>query len=80
MPYDSKLDECLFSESWEKEGGADIITVSVYSYNKGAKKLQITRAAKDKSGELRYGKLGRMTKEEIEGILPIINKAISKMA
>ncbi|HNX90662.1 MAG TPA: hypothetical protein PKY78_06645 [Candidatus Omnitrophota bacterium] len=79
MPYDSKLDECLFTESWEKENGADTITVSVYSYNKGAKKLQITRAGKDKNGELRYGKLGRMSKDEIEGILPIIQKAIQKM-
>ena len=41
MPYDSNLDECLFSKSWETE--SERLTASVYSYNKGQKKLQITR-------------------------------------
>lgn len=77
MPYDSSLDEKLFAESWESERGR--ITVSVYSYNKGAGKLQITRENKDSQDNFRFTKLGRMSKEEVEAILPLINKAIEHM-
>ena len=77
MPYDSSLDEQLFSKTWESEGTR--ITVSIYSYNKGAKKLQITRENSDASGNFRFTKLGRLSKEEIEGILPLINEALSNM-
>ena len=77
MPYDSSLDEQLFSNSWEGEGTK--ITVSVYSYNKGAKKLQITRENQTSEGEYRFTKLGRLAKEEAEGILPLIQEALAKM-
>ena len=77
MPYDSSLDESLFSKSWENEGMR--IVVSVFSYNKGAKKLQISRETQNAEGEYRFGKLGRMTKEEIEGILPLIQEATEKL-
>lgn len=77
MPYDPSLDESLFSKAWESEGTR--IVVSVYSYNKGAKKLQISRESQNAEGEYRFGKLGRMTKEEVEGILPFIQEAISKL-
>ena len=59
MAYDSSMDECLFSKSWENDFGQ--LTVSVYSYNKGRKKLQITRELKDGQGNLKFSKLGRMT-------------------
>ncbi len=77
MPYDASLDESLFSKPWESEGMR--IVVSVFSYNKGAKKLQISRETQNAEGEYRFGKLGRMTKEEIEGILPLIKEAMEKM-
>ena len=77
MPYDGSLDEQLFSSSWE--GEATKITVSVYSYNKGAKKLQITRENQTNEGEYRFTKLGRLAKEEAEGILPLIQEALAKM-
>lgn len=77
MPYDGSLDEQLFSNSWEGEGTK--ITVSVYSYNKGAKKLQITRENQANEGEYRFTKLGRLAKEEAEGILPLIQEALAKM-
>ncbi|MBU0759886.1 MAG: hypothetical protein KKC66_01960 [Candidatus Omnitrophica bacterium] len=78
MPYDSSLDESLFSKSHETDLGR--ITVSVYSYNKGPKKLQITRENRNMEGELRFTKLGRLTKEEITVILPFMQEAIGKMA
>ena len=77
MPYDSSLDERLFSKVWENE--AERISVSVYSYNNGAKKLQITRENKDRQGNFRFVKLGRLSKEELEGILPFVQEALGNM-
>jgi len=77
MPYDSNLDELIFSNSWENESTR--ITVSVYSYNGGPKKLQVTRENKDSSGIFRFTKLGRLSKEEIAAVLPNIQEAVNNM-
>lgn len=77
MPYDSSLDKQLFSKSWEGEGTK--ISVSVYSYNNGIKKLQISRENIGAEGEPRFSKLGRLTKEEAEAILPFIQEALHEM-
>ena len=77
MPYGSSLDECLFTKSCESD--TDRLTVSVWSYNKGTSKLQITRENKNSQGDLRYTKLGRMTKDEVEAILPLIQEAMGSM-
>ncbi|MBD3380188.1 MAG: hypothetical protein GF408_06980 [Candidatus Omnitrophica bacterium] len=77
MPYDKELDVSLFSKAWENDG--ERLTVSVMSYNEGAKKLQISRENQNAQGEMRFAKLGRMTKEEVEGILPLIQEALQHM-
>jgi len=77
MPYDSNLDEQLFAKSWEAE--TTKITVSIYSYNNGPKKIQITRENRDASGNFRFTKLGRLSKEEIEAVLPLIQEALPNM-
>ena len=77
MPYDSSLDEALYSKSWENDTGR--LTVSVYSYNNGPKKLQISRENRTGPGDLRYAKLGRLTREEAEAILPFIQEAVKNM-
>ena len=77
MPYDSSLDEQLFSKA--QEFADSKVTVSVYSYNKGAKKLQISRENQDAEGGYRFAKLGRLTKEEAQAILPFIQEALSSM-
>jgi len=77
MPYDSSLDEQVFSKAWETDAGR--LTVSVYSYNKGQKKLQITRETRNAEGGLRFTKLGRMDKEEVVAILPLIQEATGSM-
>ena len=77
MPYDSSLDEELFSKSWEEDGGK--IVISVHSYNKGPKKLQIVREIKDKMGNASFAKLGRLSKEEIQGVMPLIQEALASM-
>ena len=77
MAYDSKLDEKLFAKSWE--GGDTKLTVGVYSYNRGPKKLQISRELVSDGGQPGFAKLGRMTKEEIQGILPLLQEALGAM-
>lgn len=74
MPYDAALDERLFTKAYEDDLGR--IVVSVYSYNKGVKKLQISRENKTQEGETRFSKLGRMTKEEVEAVLPLMQEAV----
>jgi len=74
MPYDSNLDEQSFSKSWENEFGK--IVVSVHSYNNGPKKLQIIREVKSREGQPSFAKLGRLSKDELQGILPIIQEAL----
>ncbi len=77
MPYEKELDECVFAKSWESE--QERLTASIYSYNKGSKKLQLTRENKNSKGELRFAKLGRLTKEELEAFLPLIQEALTHM-
>ena len=77
MPYERDLDESLFSKTWENEN--ERLTVSIYSYNNGPKKLQITRENRSSQGEFRFTKLGRMTKEEAEAVLPLIREALDNM-
>ena len=78
LSEDESLDKELYSESAEFE--TTKITVSVFSYNEGTPKLQISRENRDQNtGEYRFSKLGRLFKEEVEAILPLINKALEKM-
>ncbi len=77
MPYDKSLDAELFKEI--KDFGGTRISVAVYSYNGGEKKLQITRENKIQDEEWQFTKLGRLSKSEIEELLPIIKTAIGKM-
>ena len=77
MPFDPNLDKKLFSE--EKEFERTKLTVSVMSYNDGPKKLQISRENKTATGDLQFAKLGRMTKEEAEAVLPLMQKALEHM-
>ena len=77
MPYDASLDKEVFAKSYENDDGK--ITVSVHSYNNGPKKLQIVRENRDQEGALRFAKLGRMTKDEVQAILPLVQEASANM-
>jgi hypothetical protein len=77
MPYDSSLDKQLFAKSYETEESK--ITVSVYSYNNGPKKIQISRESRNAEGEFRFGKLGRLTKEECQAVIPLLNEALGHL-
>ena len=77
MPYDKSLDEELFKDV--KEFETTRITVGVYSYNGGQKKLQMVRENRNQNDEWRFAKLGRMTKEEAQEVIPVMTKAIEHM-
>ena len=78
MPgYDASLDEELFGKSVESQDG--ILSVRIMSYNNGTRKLQISRERRNKDGEMKFAKLGRLSKEELESILPLIQEAQSQM-
>ena len=77
MPYDQTLDVASFKET--KEFADTRITVGVFAYNEGTKKLQLSRENQNQNEEWRFAKLGRMTKEEAQEIIPIMAKAIETM-
>jgi hypothetical protein len=78
MAFDKSLDKELFSES--KEFEVTKITVSVHSYNEGQAKMQVSRENRNMdSGEFKWSKLGRMTKEEAEAVIPLMTKALEHM-
>lgn len=77
MPYDSSLDVCIVKKTWEE--GPDRITVSVYSYNNGQKKMQLSRENRNVDGEYRFAKLGRLTKEEAEAVIPLMQEVFKEM-
>ena len=77
MPYDQSLDVSTFKET--KEFGETRITVGVFSYNEGTKKLQLSRENMAQTGEWRFSKLGRLTKEEAQEVVPIMMRAVETM-
>ena len=77
MPYDKELDKETFKEVKEFEDTR--ISVGVYSYNAGLKKMQLSRENLNADGEWRFAKLGRMTKEEAQEIAPLMVKALENM-
>jgi len=77
MPYDRDLDNSVFTKPVETDMGR--LSVNVYSYNNGPKKLQISRETKDKQDNLKFAKLGRITKNEMESLLPLIQEALAHM-
>ncbi|MEA3305231.1 MAG: hypothetical protein U9R52_00280, partial [Candidatus Omnitrophota bacterium] len=55
------------------------ITVGVFAYREGVKKLQLSRENSPQPEEWRFAKLGRMTKEEAEAVIPMMQSAVKKM-
>ena len=77
MAFDKNLDKSLFSETIEFETSR--ITIGVFSYNDGEKKLQISRENMNQNGEWSFAKLGRMFKDEVEKAIPVMQKALEHM-
>ncbi len=77
MAFDKNLDKQLYEEEIESENS--LIKVGVYSYNEGQKKMQLIRQNKSPEGDLKFAKLGRLTKEEAEKVIPAMQRAAEKM-
>lgn len=77
MPFDKELDKELWAETAEFETSK--ITVGVYAYNEGEKKLQLKRENRTQENEWQFAKLGRMFKDEVEAVLPLMKKALEHM-
>ena len=76
--FDKSLDKELFGEEAKFE--TTKIRVSVMCYNGGMKKLQLARENLNvDDGDWRWSKLGRMTKEESQAVLPLMQKALEHM-
>ena len=77
MAYDSSLDQQLFARSWDSPTSK--LIVGVYSYNNGPRKVQITRELTNTEGKPGFAKLGRLTKDELQGILPLLQEALAQL-
>ena len=75
--FDKSLDKEIFSETIALE--TTRITVGVFSYNDGEKKMQVSRENMNQDGEWSFSKLGRMFKDEAEKVIPVMEKALEKM-
>lgn len=77
MAYDPNVDQEIFGKAWENDMGR--LIVGVYSYNNGPRKVQIRRELKEQEGRPSFAKLGRLTKEELQGILPLLQEALGHL-
>ena len=76
--FDKSLDKEIFGKEVRFDNTK--IRVSVFSYNEGTPKLQISRENFDEgSGDFRWTKLGRLQKHEAEAIMPLIKEATENM-
>ncbi|MBI5881318.1 hypothetical protein HZB90_04265 [archaeon] len=74
MPgFDPNLDKEIWSESVTL--GISKLKVSIMSYNDGAPKMQISRERLNQSGEGTFAKLGRLTLDEVNSVMPLMEKA-----
>lgn len=73
-----KFDKKIFSRAWE--GKTWRIIVSVHAYKGGSPKLMLTRERTGRKFEnAPFAKLGRISKEEMMGIYPLLQEALFHM-
>jgi hypothetical protein len=76
MAYDATKDVTL--KTWQTEEG---LQASINQYNEGEKKFQVgPRMFVKKNGEVSYGKVGRLTYDEIVWLRNVIDEAVSMLA
>jgi len=77
--YDKTKDIELFTA--DAEIGKSKFTVTVFSYNNGSPKLQLSKAVKnEETNDFAFvPKLGRFTKEEVKTINGLLAKAYASM-
>ena len=78
MPFNPELDKELWKD--EVRVGKFVLDVKIMQYGEGEKKIQIGRVQKEvPEDEGRFMKLGRLTKEEAEAVLPLFQEAVKNI-
>ncbi len=77
MAYDESKDKIIKSFSLDTE--KDSLVMSLVSYNNGSPKLQITREFTKPNGDKSFGRMGRLTLEEVEFIRGNIEEVLKLM-
>lgn len=77
MVFDKNLDKNKWSDT--KEFETTRISVGVFSYNEGEKKIQISRENRNQDGEWSFAKLGRLFQDEAEFVAEAIKKALEQI-
>lgn len=76
MAYEKDKDKLVWEEVKEFEDTK--VGVGVYKYADLPLKIQISRQNKDKGGWV-FSKLGRLSKEELTAIMPLLKEALEKV-
>ena len=77
MSYSQDKDRLIKAWEYKQENGSLII--SVMSYNEGKPKLQMTRMYTKRSGEVGYGKSGRLSYDELQFIIDNKDEILENM-
>ena len=84
MGYERDLDKTIWSKDVDisnpfNKGTKFKFVVSVMSYKGGQPKIDLKRLTYGAYQKGEYGKVGRITKDEMEDLLPVIKEAMSFM-
>jgi hypothetical protein len=78
MPFDPELDKELVRKDVEFTDRNTRIVVAIKQYNEGEKKIQIGRENL-RAETWQFAKLGRLTKEEAEKMIPAIQEIVAEL-
>jgi hypothetical protein len=78
MAYSKEKDK-LIEVVGTVEGPRSNIEVAIYSYDGASPKIAVTRFSEKEDGGRGFQNLGRLTREEAEGLLPLLKAAAGKL-
>lgn len=78
MAYSKEKDK-LVEVVGTVEGPRSNIEVAIYSYDGASPKIAVTRFLEKEDGGRGFQNLGRLTREEAEGLLPLLKAAAGKL-
>lgn len=80
MGYDESKDKLLKLFERIKSDGSGSLLVALMQYNGGDVKLQISRSYEKKNGETGYGKMGRLSQDEVKFLLDSGEEIVNLMS
>ena len=79
MAYDLDKDKCIAEVGEFESKQGSVVRVGIWSYAGGTPKVGLTRGHISRSGRERIGPIGRLTKEELERVLPLLQSALEQL-